>query len=196
MQRRLGRRQVLEVGGAGVAGPDQGEDPGAELLGGGDQRLQRVATEQRVGGEGVGSEAGNRSPGRRGLADQRLRVGAGGDRDVAALAVGDDQQAGFAGGIAGRFQSGPAGSAEALEAGELRLDRDAGGTRPVDQVAAVLGDRGGSQLGGRPLGIAGALPLPGELRRIGVESEADLAAALFDERREPIGKASQRISRP
>ena len=27
MQRPLGGRQVLDVGGAGIAGPDQGEDP-------------------------------------------------------------------------------------------------------------------------------------------------------------------------
>jgi hypothetical protein len=60
----------------------------------------------------------------------------------------------------------------------------------------VLGDRRGGQLCGRRAGIAGARPLPGELGRVGVEAEADLAAALFDERREPIGKASQRISRP
>jgi len=60
----------------------------------------------------------------------------------------------------------------------------------------VLGDRGGGQLGGWRPGIAGALPLPGQLGRVGVEAEADLAAALLDERRQPIGKASQRISRP
>jgi hypothetical protein len=47
----------------------------------------------------------------------------------------------------------------------------------------VLGDRGGCQLSGRRLGIAGARPLPSQLGRVGVEAEADLAAALFDERR-------------
>jgi hypothetical protein len=78
----------------------------------------------------------------------------------------------------------------------LRLHRDAGGAGPVDQVAAVLGDRGGRQLCDRRLGIACARPRPGQLGRVGVEAEADLAAALFDERRKPIGKASQRISRP
>jgi hypothetical protein len=40
-------------------------------------------------------------------------------------------------------------------------------------------------------------PGPGQLGRVGVEAEADLARALVDERREPIGKRSaQRISRP
>jgi hypothetical protein len=67
---------------------------------------------------------------------------------------------------------------------------------PLDQVAAVLGDRDRNQLGRRRLGIARARPLPGQLGRVGVEAEADLAAALLDERRKPIGKASQRISRP
>jgi hypothetical protein len=69
-------------------------------------------------------------------------------------------------------------------------------SRPLDQVAAVLGDRDRRQLSRRRLGFAGARPLPGQLGRVGVEAEADLAAALLDERREPIGKASQRISRP
>jgi hypothetical protein len=60
----------------------------------------------------------------------------------------------------------------------------------------VVGDRGGCQLGGRRFGIARLRPLPSQLGRVGVEAEADLAPALFDERRKPIGKASQRISRP
>ncbi len=100
------------------------------------------------------------------------------------------------GGGADAFEGGPARCSQALEAGELRLDRDAGRAGLADQVAAVLGDRGGSQLGGRRLGIARLRPLPGQLGRVGVEAEADLAATLFDERRKPIGKASQRISRP
>jgi len=32
------------------------------------------------------------------------------------------------------------------------------------------------------------LGLPEQLRRVGVEAEADLAAAPFDERRQPIGE--------
>jgi hypothetical protein len=38
--------------------------------------------------------------------------------------------------------------------------------------------RGGGQLGCRR--FAGAFPLPGQIGRIGVEAEADLAAALVD----------------
>jgi hypothetical protein len=54
--------------------------------------------------------------------------------------------------------------------------------------------RGGSQLGRRA--IAGSRPLNGQLGRIGVEAEADLTAALIDERRQPIGEQLQEISRP
>jgi hypothetical protein len=67
---------------------------------------------------------------------------------------------------------------------------------PLDQVAAVLGDSHRRQLARRRLGFGCRRPLPGQLGRVGVEAEADLAATLFDERRKPIGKASQRISRP
>jgi hypothetical protein len=41
----------------------------------------------------------------------------------------------------------PAVGAEALEAGELRLDRDAGGSRSVDGRLAVRRDRDGGALG-------------------------------------------------
>jgi hypothetical protein len=196
VQRRLRRRQVLQVGGAGVAGADQGEHPRPGLGRGGNERLERVAAEQWVGGESVGVEAADRTPGGRRLADQGLGVGGGSDRNIAALAVGDDQQPGFAGGGADLFQGTPAGGSEALEAGQLRLDRDAGGAGAVDQGAAVIGDRAGRQLCGRGLGIARLRPLPGQLGRVGVEAETDLAAALLYERRQPIGKGTQRISRP
>jgi len=58
----------------------------------------------------------------------------------------------------------------------------------------VLGDRDGCQLGGRRFGVACRRPLPGQLGRVGVEAEADLAAALLNERRQPISKSAQRES--
>ena len=185
VQRRPRRRQVLDVGGPGVAGPDQGEDPGPGRGGGRDQRLEGIEPEQRVGGEGVGAEPRDRAPGGRRLADQGLGVGRGGDRHVAALAVGDHQQARLPGGGADLGEGCPAGGAEALEAGQLRLDRDAGGAGAVDQIATVSDDRGGGQIGGGA-GVTRLHPLPGQLGRIGVETEADLTAALNDERGEPI----------
>jgi hypothetical protein len=45
------------------------------------------------------------------------------------------------------LQREPAVGAEALEAGELRLDRDAGGSGRVDRRRAVRRDRGGGALG-------------------------------------------------
>ena len=132
---------------------------------------------------------GTGAPGRRRLADQRLGVGGGGDRHVAALAVGDHQQAGLGRGLADLGQRRPAGRAEALEAGELRLDRDAGRAGALDQRPAVGGDGTGRQLGRRALD-RGPEVGPGQLRRVGVETEADLAAALFDERRQPVREGS------
>jgi hypothetical protein len=59
----------------------------------------------------------------------------------------------------------------------------------------VLGHRGGRLLSGWGLRIAmGRRPLPGQLGRVGVEAEADLAAALLNERREPIGETGQGAS--
>ena len=135
---------------------------------------------------------GDRPPGRRRLADQRLAVGRGGDRHVAALAVGDDQQARLPGGRADLFQRRPAGGAEPLEAGELRLDRDAGRAGALDQRAAVGGDGTARRPRAGVPSTVGPEVLPGQLRRVGVETEADLAAALLDERRQPVREGSLR----
>jgi hypothetical protein len=80
----------------------------------------------------------------------------------------------------------------------LRLDGDAGGAGAVDQRPAVGCDGGPGPFGGRGARIAGLRPVPGQLGRVGVETEADLAAALFDERRQPIGELLQGagLSRP
>jgi hypothetical protein len=59
----------------------------------------------------------------------------------------------------------------------------------------VTDHRRRGQLGGKGAGAGGRLPLPGQFRRVGVETETDLTAALFDERRQPIREQRQEISR-
>ena len=114
---------------------------------------QRVEAHVGVDRAGVDAEArdGRRTasaPRRR----QRLGVGGGGDVDVAALAVGDARADRCSRACStAALQRLAAGRAEALEARELRLDRDAGGARRVDQPPALRGDRGGGALGGRPV---------------------------------------------
>jgi hypothetical protein len=53
---------------------------------------------------------------------------------------------------------------------------------------------GGGQLGGRRF-EGGRRPRPGQLGRVWVEAQADLAAALVYKRCEPIGEWLQGISR-
>jgi hypothetical protein len=89
----------------------------------------------------------------------------------------------------------PAGRAEALEAGELRLDRDAGRAGALDQRETVGDDGAGGDLGRCALD-GGTQVLAGQLRRVGVEAEADLTAALFDERRQPVCERSSRQLSP
>ena len=166
--------EVEQVGGARVRGADEREDARSRGRGALDQRLERVGAEQRVDGRRVGAQA----------LEQRLGVDGGGMRHVPALAVGDHQQAGVSRRPDDPLERHPALRAEALEAGELRLDRDAGGRRRLDQLEAAVADRLGRGPGGR-------LPRREPLRRPGwirVEAEAYLAAALGDERREPVGK--------
>jgi hypothetical protein len=59
----------------------------------------------------------------------------------------------------------------------------------------MLADRSGRKLSRRFR--ASRRPRLGQLGRVGVEAEADLTAALLDERRESIGETSQDfLSRP
>jgi hypothetical protein len=85
-------------------------------------------------------------------------------------------------------QSRAAGGAEALEAGQLRLDADAGRAGGVDRLEAVALDglrrefRGAS---GSRAGLDRARPQSG---RVGVEAKHDLAAALLYECCKPVGE--------
>ena len=92
-----GELEVLDIGGTGVRRPHEHEDACAGRARAVDERLQRVDAEQRVGREGVGAESGDLAERCRRAADERLRVGGCGDRDVAALAVGEDEQAALLG---------------------------------------------------------------------------------------------------
>jgi hypothetical protein len=98
-------------------------------------------------------------------------------RHVPALRVGDDEQPGGLCRLDGLRERGPPGSAEALEARELRLDRDA--------VLAGLGDQAPAALGnGRGC------------TRIRVQPEADLATPLRDGSGEPIRESVPQVSCP
>ena len=136
--------QVLDVGRARVRRPHEHEEARPGDL----QRAQRVDAHVRAGREGVGADAGDGAEGRRSSAGQRLAVGGRGDVDVAALGVGEDEQALCVRLLDDELQHAPAVGAEALEAGELRLDRDAGGPGGVDGRRAVRRDRDGGALGG------------------------------------------------
>ncbi len=179
---------VLHVGGAGVGGAHEDEEAGAARPGGVDEGLEGVGAHVGADGEEVGAEALDVAEGRRGRGEQALRVGGGGDVDVAALGVGDDQEAEGAGVGGGVVQRLPAGRAEALEARDLELDRDDRGGDGVQDGAAVGGDGGrradgGSAVSGLARGIAGG-PEP---RRVGVQAEDDLGPPLGDGGGQPVG---------
>ena len=130
-------------------------------------------------------------PARRGCrAEEALRVGSGGDVDVAALAIGEHEQAGGAGVRNGRGQRVPAGCTEALEAGDLRLDGDDGIADRVDDRAAMGedGSRGAGRGAGAERTRRGVFGLGPERERIGIEAEHDLRLALGDRGGQAIGK--------
>ena len=91
-------------------------------------------------------------------------------RDVAALAVGDHEQAARARVRVGRLQREPAGGAEPLEAGELGLDRDAGGAAASISARSARGRRR------PPPSCARPTSRPGEAGG-GVEPDGDCARA-------------------
>ena len=103
----------------------------------------------------------------RGGAHERLPVRGGGDRHVAALAVGYDEQAVLARRLAHLGERRPPRRAEPLEAGELQLDGHAGRPRGLDGGAAVARHgrrralRRGALLFAPALPVATAQPGPG-----------------------------------
>ena len=97
-----------------------------------EERLDRVAAEPRVDRQRVGA--------RRVALEVRLRVGARGRADVAALAVGDHEQPGAPGVGADLVERRHPGGAERLEERELRLDSDRVRGDGVDDPAAETRD--------------------------------------------------------
>ena len=172
MQRPLRRRQVENVRGAGVRGPHEDEDAGA---GPAAASISGSSASRPSSGLIVKASAPRPATGprRRRLADQRLAVGRGGDRNVAALAVGDHEQPGVAR-RRDRALRLPARGAEALEAGELELDRDARRPGARDQLRqrprprrrpVAQPDSRARRLCLRPAGGSGSSPRTTWLRR-------------------------------
>jgi hypothetical protein len=87
------------------------------------------------------------------------------------------------------LQCRPAGSAQALEAGELRLDRHRGGAYRIDGGAAVALDGRGGEFGRAAGEVSCGLDRDWPQRsRVGVETKHDLAAPLLDESCEPVSE--------
>jgi hypothetical protein len=82
----------------------------------------------------------------------------------------------------------PAVGAEALEARELRLDRDAGRAGRVDGCLAVRRDRDGGALARGSVRGRRRLGLRPEPRGVGIEPQDDLGLALRDEGVQPVGE--------
>ena len=131
-----------------------------------DERLEAVRAEVRADGERVGLEPAGR--------EERLGVALGADVDVAALGVGEHQQAGGAGMLDGLPASAcqPAAPRRSKHA-TCGLTADAGRPGGVDDRAAVGGDV-----------AARARPEP---RRVGIEPQDDLGLALA-RRAPPAGR--------
>ncbi len=166
--------EVEDVGGAGVGGADEQEDTSTGGAGAGDEGLNGVAAHEGVDGGEIGAQP----------AEEGLGVGGGGDVDVAALAVGDDEQPTPPRVLGDDGEHLAAGGAEALEAGELGLDGEAGGGDGVDEGAAVAEDGAGDVLRGRH--HAGP-----ERGGMGVETEDQLRLAAGDTRNECVAEEDQ-----
>src|SRR5512146_3599761 len=127
----VGELQVLDVT-ARVRRLDEDEDPGSAPPRGRVERLDRLTAEVRIDGERVRAR----------LIALEVRVGvcACGRADVAALSVGDHEQAGTPSVRAHLVEGSHAGGTERLEERELRLDRHGVRRDRVDETAAEARD--------------------------------------------------------
>ena len=111
--------ELLDVAGAGVGGVDEHEQAGAVAPARRQERVDRVAAQERAHGEGVRERRPH--PVR---LEERGRVRARRRADVAALAVGDDEQPDVARMGAHRLERRRTVRAERLEERDLRLHAD------------------------------------------------------------------------
>ena len=195
------RRQVLEIGGARVAGADQGEDAGAAASAAATSGSRASAPSS---GLAVKASAPSPATGPQGVGvspTSAWRVGGGGDRHVAALAVGDDQQAGLAGARRRPRRAPPSpGAPSRSKQASCGLTATQAGAGALDQRAAVGGDGAGGDLGRRALdrrarSVAGAAaPDRGRGRgRPGCGARRRASAPVRSREREACGRC---LSRP
>ena len=160
---------VLHVGATGIRRLHEAEDPRALATARLEKRLHRVAAEIRVDRDGVGER------------DERLRIRAGGRADVAALRVGDDEQAGRARVLADLCKRAHAVGAVRLEERRLRLHRDRVRRNRVDDAGAEREEV--------------AVDLCRHLLDDRVETDDELAALALDGVGEPVGEMRHRHGR-
>jgi hypothetical protein len=188
---RIALRLVLDLRRAGVGGPHQDEDSGPRGARLRDERLERIAPEQRIDRHGVGAEPLDRTPGTRSRPEEALRIRGRRVRHVAALRVRDRHHTRLTGGRGCCGQRLPARRAQALEASNLQLDGHARGRGCLDERSAVCGHRAAGTLGG---GAAAGLSerLREQLRGVWIEPGDDLALLGGHRRRKPLREPARR----
>ena len=182
-------RQVLQVERARVRGLGQHVETFA-AVDVAEERVEAVGAEVRVDGHGVGAEPGQdrrRVAVRGRVAEQVVGVRRGGRGDVAALGVGDDEQAARARLAHQPLERRPPRRAQPLEEGDLRLHHR-------DQIGHGVEQLVGEALHRRRRHLAvGARREMRERRRkeleLRIDAQADRAALVVDRAVEPVGEA-------
>ena len=105
--------------------------------------------------------------------------------------VGDHEQTGLVGQRHDLGERPPARRSQALEAGELRLEADAGTGCCVDHEAAVLEHGARGTFGGAPRALGSGRGGRPQGRRVGIESEHDLRLATLDGVAEALREAAR-----
>ena len=184
MQRARVGLEVEDVGGPGFEVRTRAKSPAPTAVGRLDQRLERVGADQRVHGRRVGPQAVDLSPRSLDRAEQRLAIGGALTGTSPRLPSATTSRPASRGAATTWLSAAQPGAPRRSKQASWGLTATQYGAVASISVAAVGGDRLGRGLGG--LDARPRLRLePGRIR---VESEADLAAALCDERREPVGE--------